>query len=163
MKYCFIDESGVAGRRDGRLFIVTIVIFDTLDEANSMREKIRDLKLRNNIPQDYEFHYSRNAKTKKELFVDFLNKERVTYKSFKAYEEWGEDSLIKIADAIARCLGKKEKFRIFMDDNPRLYVALRTAFKRRKVAARISQSKSKNDSLIQIADYFAGLASENRH
>ena len=67
MKYCFIDESGVASCRDGRLFIVTIVIFDTLDEANSMREKIRDLKLRNNIPQDYEFHYSRNAKTKKEL------------------------------------------------------------------------------------------------
>lgn len=163
MKYCFIDESGVASHRDGRLFIVAIVIFDTLDEANSMREKICDLKLRNNIPQDYEFHYSRNAKTKKELFVNFLDKERVTYKSFKAYEEWGEDLLIKIADVIAKYLGKKEKFRIFMDDNPRLYVALRIAFKRNKVTARISQSKSKNDSLIQIADYFAGLASENEH
>ena len=82
------------------------------------------------------------------------------HKAFGVNKSHEKDPSVEVADAIALYLGKKEKYRVFMDENPGLYATFRTAFKRNRVTARISQIKSKNDSLIQVADYFAGLASE---
>jgi hypothetical protein len=70
------------------------------------------------------------------------------------------DPLQGVASAIACFLRKSEKYRIFIDENPRLYASLRAAFKEKGIVARISQVKSKSESLIQVADYIAGIESK---
>lgn len=160
MIYCYIDESGAASRKDKRPFIVAMAIFGSLDEVNEMIEKIRVFKLKNNIPQDFEFHYSRNAKTKKDKFVKFVKKEVKEFDVFEASRDMSKDGYEELADMIALSLSNEEKYRFYIDENPRLQAVLKKAFKTYKKTVRISQTSSKNNELVQIADYIAGIASE---
>lgn len=80
MQYCFIDESGNPSLRDKKPFIVAVVILDSLSKVEQMKQIIMEFKRQNNIPQDYEFHYSRNAKTKKNLFMLFVERHFKKYK-----------------------------------------------------------------------------------
>ncbi|MDO4730099.1 MAG: DUF3800 domain-containing protein [Candidatus Saccharibacteria bacterium] len=163
MIYCYIDESGTASRKDKRPFIVAMAMFGSLDEVNEMIEKIRKFKLRNNIPQDFEFHYSRNAKTKKDKFVRFVRREVKEFDVFEASKDMAKDGYEELADMIACSLSANIKYRFYIDENPRLQAVLKKAFKTHRVAARITQTSSKNNEVIQIADYLAGIASEKRH
>lgn len=120
MIYCYIDESGTASRNDKRPFIVAMVIFGSLDEVNKMIEKIRAFKLKNNIPQDFEFHYSRNAKTKKDKFASFVRKEVKDFDIFEASKNIDKDGYEELADMITLSLSGEEKYRFYIDENPRL-------------------------------------------
>lgn len=160
MIYCYIDESGTASRKDKRPFIVAMAMFGSLDEVNEMIEKIRKFKLRNNIPQDFEFHYSRNAKTKKDKFVRFVRREVRSYRIFCVSKNDKSNPYKEVSDMIARCLWQDQKYRISIDKNPRLYEMLKNALKQTKVVAKVKEVNSKNEVLVQIADYLAGMASE---
>ena len=157
MIYCYIDESGTASRKDKRPFIVAMAMFGSLDEVNGMIEKIRKFKLRNNIPQDFEFHYSRNAKTKKDMFV---RREARSYRIFCVSKNDKSNPYKEVSDMIVRCLWQDQKYRISIDKNPRLYEMLKIALKQTKVVAKVKEVNSKNEALVQIADYLAGMASE---
>lgn len=160
MIYCYIDESGTASRKDKRPFIVAMAMFDSLDEVNKMIEKIRKFKLRNNIPQDFEFHYSRNAKTKKGKFVRFVRREVKDYKVLRVNKN-GDDLYLETARIIVSDFERNKKYVIRLDSNPQLFRALKVAVKERKIKAKISEGKSSNNFLIQVADYLAGIESEN--
>ena len=73
-----------------------MAMFSSLDEVNKMIEKIRKFKLRNNIPQDFEFHYSRNAKTKKDKFVRFVRREVKDYRVLRVNKN-GDDLYLETA------------------------------------------------------------------
>lgn len=160
MIYCYIDESGTASRKDKRPFIVAMAMFGSLDEVNKMIEKIRKFKLRNNIPQDFEFHYSRNAKTKKDKFARFVRREVKDYKVLRVNKN-GDDLYLETARILVSDFGRNKKYVIRLDSNPQLFRALKVAVKERKIKAKISEGKSSNNSLIQVADYLAGIESEN--
>ena len=160
MKYYFIDESGTVSLRDKRPFVVAMVIFDSLDKVYGMQEKIRRFRERNNIPQDYEFHYSRNAKVKKEKFTGFIKREVEKYRIFKVRKNGERDIYSGIVEMMVSCFSKQEKHNIRLDDNPQLFKALRTKLREEKVKAKIVQEESRRNDIIQIADYLAGIASE---
>lgn len=46
-----------------------------------------------------------------------------------------------------------------MDSNPNLFKAIKNALRERSIVAKISQEKSTNNALIQVADYIAGVTS----
>ena len=160
MIYCYIDESGTASRKDKRPFIVAMAMFGSLDEVNKMIEKIRKFKLRNNIPQDFEFHYSRNAKTKKDKFVRFVRREVKDYKVLRVNKN-GDDLYLETARILVSDFERNKRYVIRLDSNPQLFRALKVAVKERKIKAKISEGKSSNNFLIQVADYLAGIESEN--
>ena len=137
-----------------------MAMFSSLDEVNKMIEKIRKFKLRNNIPQDFEFHYSRNAKTKKDKFVRFVRREVNDYRIFEVNKVTSIDPYGEIADLIACYLSKGVKYNIRLDENHILFNKMRKALRSYKVSAKIGQTDSKKDVLVQIADYLAGIASE---
>jgi hypothetical protein len=137
-----------------------MVIFGSLDEVNGMIKKIRDFKLKNNIPQDFEFHYSRNAKTKKDKFARFVKREVKEVWIVKA-DKSGDDIYLGVARSIVDKFKKDEKYAMRLDSNPQLFRALKVAVKERKLKAKISEEESSKNSLIQVADYLAGMASEN--
>lgn len=160
MIYCYIDESGTASRKDRRPFIVAMAIFGSLDEVNEMIEKVWKFKLKNNIPKDFEFHYSRNAKTKKDKFVRLVKKE-VREVCIVRVNKNGEDVYLEVARSLVSKFNKDEKYVIRLDSNPQLFRALKVAVKERKIKAKISEEESGKNVLIQIADYLAGMESEN--
>lgn len=125
-----------------------------------MIKKIRDFKLKNNIPQDFEFHYSRNAKTKKDKFARFVKREVKEVWIVKA-DKSGDDIYLGVARSIVDKFKKDEKYAMRLDSNPQLFRALKVAVKERKLKAKISEEESSKNSLIQVADYLAGMASEN--
>lgn len=159
MQYCFIDESGNPSLRDKKPFIVAVVILDSLSKVEQMKQMIMEFKRQNNIPQDYEFHYSRNAKTKKNLFMLFVERHFKKYKTFVVTKKNSKDSLMEVADMIACYLNNDTKYRIIMDSNPNLFKAIKNSLRERGIVAKISQEKSTNNVLIQVADYIAGVAS----
>ena len=161
MIYCFIDESGNPSNKNSEPFYVAMVILASLDKVNEIKGKIRELKKRNNIPQDYEFHYSRNASRKRDLFLKFIDKNIEKYKVFRAEKKPGCNVLSDISDKIAGYLSSKEKYRIILDTNPQLTQKLKNALRKNRIIVKIAQEKSKNNELIQVADYIAGAASSN--
>ena len=54
----------------------------------------------------------------------------------------------------------EEKYNIRLDTNPKLFKALRTNLRSRKISAKLKQVESKGSSLIQVADYVAGIAAK---
>ena len=96
-------------------------------------------------------------------FVRFVRKEVKDFDVFEASKDIDNDGCEELADMIALSLSSKEKYRFYIDENPRLQAVLKKAFKTHKKTVRISQTSSRNNELVQIADYIAGIASEKRH
>lgn len=115
--------------------------------------------MQNGIPQDYEFHYSRNASTRKNLFLKFIRQNFANHKEFVVVKTNTKDVLVEVADMIACYLDKNNKYRIIMDVNPSLHKVVKMALKDAGIVAKMSQAKSTNTVLIQVADYLAGVAS----
>ena len=161
MIYCYIDESGSPSLKNEEPFFVAMVIFKTSEEAEEFKCKMREFRLRNNISQDYEFHYSRNASKRRNLFLDFISRNIENYEVFKVEKNSNDNVLPGIAKMIAETLSSDERYRIYLDNNPKLFGFLRKAIRSRKIVAKITQVNSKSESLIQVADYIAGAASNN--
>lgn len=161
MIYCFIDESGNPSTKNSEPFYVAMVFIASLDKVNEIKEKIRELKKRNNIPQDYEFHYSRNSLRKRDLFLGFIAKNIEKFKVFRTEKKPGRNVLSEVSNSMANYLSSKKRYRIILDTNPQLTQILKNALRKNKIIAKIAQEKSKNNELIQVADYIAGAASSN--
>lgn len=72
MIYCYIDESGNPSPKDGEPFYVAMIVVLSLREVERIQRAIKMFRLKNNIAQEYEFHYSRNASKRRKLFLGFI-------------------------------------------------------------------------------------------
>ena len=160
MKYCFIDESGNPSLNSPKPFVVAMVIFASLEEAEKYNDKIKDFRRINNIARDYEFHYSRNAAKNRDKFIIFIrdgidsDNVKTVILEKKANRNILHEAAVELSDYLA--IG--EKYNIRLDENPKLFSELRSAIRAKGITAKIVQVKSKNNDLIQVADYFAGMA-----
>src|SRR5713101_4433532 len=72
----FIDESGDAGFKlqggSTKFFVVTLVIFDSHDEALKADQRIDLLRAELNLRKEFEFHFSKLDKTRREAFLTAL-------------------------------------------------------------------------------------------
>lgn len=160
MKYCYIDESGNPSPKNNKPFIVGMVVLESLEEVEMIQEKIKQLKEENGIARDYEFHFSRNASSKKDIFILFIEKNIKSYSIFEAQKSNSMDTYFSIADMVASSLSKDEKYNIRLDTNPKLFKALRKSLRGNGISAKLTQVQSKNNDLIQVADYIAGIAAK---
>jgi len=158
MKYCYIDESGNPKIKDARPFIVGMVVFDSLDAVDEAIREIEAFRRRNNIANDYEFHFSRNSSKNKNRYRKFIEKSGFNTKAFIIKKRPNQDSYNTAANEIVEYLDSNVAYNVRIDSNPLLFKALRTAFRARKIRAKITQVNSKNNDLIQVADYVAGAA-----
>ena len=161
MIYCYIDESGNPSPKDGEPFYVAMVVVLSLGEVERIQCAIKMFRLKNNIAQEYEFHYSRNASKRRKLFLEFIVENIGKYEVFRVEKSSKDNVLPRMADMIAKSLNSSEKYRIYLDNNPKLFGFLKKSCRSRKIVAKITQINSKNESLIQVADYIAGAASNN--
>lgn len=160
MKYCFVDESGNPSPKNRSPFVVALVILDSIEEVSILEKKIIDLKIKNRIPMEYEFHFSRNALPRKNLFLDFIKKNVHDYYAFIAEKTNSIKIYEEISMQIVSRMSVEEKYNIRLDTNPKLFKALRTNLRSRKISAKLKQVESKGSSLIQVADYVAGIAAK---
>ena len=131
----------------------------SFEEVADIDRKISQLKKDNNISQEYEFHFSRNTNKRKNLFIKFLKESKIKYRVFRVEKTERGDALQEIAEMIVGCLSKDEKYSLWLDTNPQLYRALNKARKEMGAKIKISQTNSRNNNLIQVADYVAGISS----
>lgn len=131
------------------------------EEAEKVKNKIREFRSKNNISLDYEFHYSRNASKRRNLFLDFIAKNIKRYEVFSVEKGISDSVLYEIANIIAEGLESGKRYRIYLDNNPKLFGFLKKAARSKKITVKITQVNSKSESLIQVADYIAGAASNN--
>ena len=160
MLYVFLDESGSSSiKNGGRFFFVAAVLFGSLEDAIAMQEKIDSLKKANSLPRDYEFHFSRNAPKNKNLFVEFIKREKIDHRIFKIVKEKGkvciQNAALEVAGYLEQ-LGKDVYIRL--DSNPIIFDTLRRSLRGKSIKVKIIEVKSKNNNLVQLADYFAGMA-----
>lgn len=159
MKYVFVDESGTPTIKDSRPFIVAVVIMASFEEVADIDCKISQLKKDNNISQEYEFHFSRNTNKRKNLVIKFLKESKIKYRVFRVEKAEKGDALQEIAEMIVGYLSKNERYSLWLDTNPQLYRALNKTRKEMGAKIKISQTNSRNNNLIQVADYIAGISS----
>jgi hypothetical protein len=131
----------------------------SFEEAADIDRKISQFKKDNNISQEYEFHFSRNTNKRKNLFIKFLKESKIKYRVFRIEKTERGNALQEIAEMIVGCLSKDEKYSLWLDANPQLYRALNKARKEMGAKIKISQTNSRNNNLIQVADYIAGISS----
>ena len=158
MKYIFIDESGSSSIKNGGLYyFVATVFFDSIEDVEEALNKIDVFKTENNIPVEYEFHFSRNAVKNKNKFSRFIADSNFSYKVFRIEKRIGGNPIHEAAAAIINSLTVEYTYNIRLDSNPILFHELRKILRERKIKAKITEVKSKNNTLIQVADYLAGI------
>ena len=161
MIYCYIDESGSPSRKNEEPFFVAMAIFRASEEVEDFKYKMEKFRLKNNISRDYEFHYSRNASKRRNMFLDFISKNIENYEVFRVEKGSNDNALSEISSMIAEVLSSNERYRIYLDNNPKLFGFLKKAIRSKNIIAKITQVNSKSEGLIQVADYIAGAASNN--
>lgn len=81
-----IDESGDAGMKLGKgsspFFCVIAVIFTDSLDADACDRAIDELRRKMQLPNDYEFHFSKNSESIRTRFFKHIGPERFSYHAF---------------------------------------------------------------------------------
>ena len=163
----FLDESGAPGRatKPNDYFVVSLVIFTDKATCNQAIDKIEHLRASLNLPGDYEFHCSRNANRVQNAFIELLSHLDFSFItiSLRKDEQGDKATNIEIAERLIEKLSKfSQSMRIEMDTNPRLYDRLRKEIRKRGLAGmNVRERKSKNNQLIQVADYIVNISAKH--
>lgn len=178
----FIDESGDTGRKiqqgSSEFFTVGVVIFDDNDEALRCDQAISSLREEMSKPQDFEFHFTENSKRVKAKFIELISRFNFYYlavsinkdpakltgegfnhpKSFYKYacglvlmnaSQYLHEANIKIDKSGNRL------FQGELSKNNRQKIDGRSGSKIKK----FKSENSKNNNLLQLADYITGIVS----
>jgi len=161
----YMDESGEPGvaNNDNDYLVVSLVVFESREVADKCSASIDRLRVRLNLPDNYEFKFSRNSNKVKNAFTALmvnLNFRTITvairkndFKKTASYARLAE----YITDEVeSSCPG----IRILQDKNPILHKELNTLFKKSRVGLSIKMAHSHSDNLLQLADYITGLSAK---
>lgn len=164
MRYGYLDESGAPGvaRCAGDCLLVSLVVFESKEARDKSIEAIEALRKRLKLPEDYEFHCSRNSARPQTEFLKMLSgldfrfiTVAIRKDDFKKTASYARLAKLIIAEI-------KERFpemKIEMDSNPMLYAELRKRMRAEKMSGiKIRERDSKNSSLVQVADYVANIS-----
>lgn len=156
--YGYMDEAGVPGVKkfEGDYLCLAIIIFPSVAKKDEAEKIIKEKRKNLNLKSDYEFHYSRNSTlVKKEFSKVVKNIECKSYiVKIKKTTNKKDASYKVLAQKLFKKLEKDySNLKVFMDENPALLKELKLASKEFSIKCTIRQVKSKNNDMIQIADY----------
>lgn len=174
----FIDECGDSGLKIGkgssRYFIIALVVFDDNEEALACDTRIELLKRELGWSQDSEFHFHRNSKRIREIFLREVSRYNFFYYGVvinkdprKLYGEGfkNKSSFYKYACGLVFQNAKEtlEDSIVVVDSSgslefkKRLSKYLKNKFNgNKRVIKKVKMQRSESNNLIQLADYVAG-------
>ena len=173
----FMDESGDTGfkfnKTSSRFFVLTIVIFDSLEAAEKANDAIKDLRGELKLSEKSEFKFSTGTTSKvKANFLQKLSKHDFRYraividKTVLAKKEANPvDSLyMLVADQLfLRAEGHITNAALFVDRTTFAFVQKFNTYLRRrlntdthKLLGNIKHKDSKGNNLLQLADMVCG-------
>lgn len=173
----FMDESGDTGfklnRVSSRYFVLTAVIFDSLEAAEKANEAVKEVRKELKRSESLEFKFSTGTNDRaKELFLRKLSRCEFRYRSVvidkKLLMQREPDPKESIYMLVADQLFLRAKSRIknatvfvdlitksFVQDfNKYLRIRLNTDIE--KLIGEIKHKNSKNNNLLQLADMVCG-------
>ena len=160
----YLDESGSPGKatKINDYFVISLVLFENDLARQQAIDDINNLRIDLNLPEDYEFHCSRNTNRVQNAFVDTLSRLDFSFITIALKKDkYGKTATnIEIAEKLIEELVKYcQKVKIEMDTNPRLHDRIRREIRKRGlVGINVRERKSKNNQLIQIADYVVNIS-----
>lgn len=165
--YGYLDESGAPGKatRSNDFLLLCLVIFSSKKLRDDAILGIRNLRRELKLPDDFEFHCSRNSAKIKDAFFKFLA--GVDFKIIRVIIQ--KDSSSKTASysrissmMITEIQNKYQEIKIEMDSNPSLYAHLRRRIRERGLSGiKLRERNSRHVDLIQVADYIANITAKN--
>ena len=79
----FVDESGDTGLKDvdgsTRYFVITLIVFETLEAAEELSRRIDLLRQELHLPARYEFHFFKTKSIIRRAFLAAASRGRFTY------------------------------------------------------------------------------------
>lgn len=174
----FMDESGDTGfqfsRLSSKFFVLTIVIFDDLLDAEKANEGIKELRKELKLPESLEFKFSTGTSNKvKHAFLQKLSKYNFRYRSVvidktilaKREPLNPKDSLyMLVADQLfLRAEDRIKNASVFVDritksfvDDFNVYLKRRLNTRLEKIIGRMKHQDSRSNNLLQLADMVCG-------
>lgn len=160
----YLDESGAPGKatKQNDYFVVSLVIFKNRATRDNAINEVGYLRTALNLPDDYEFHCSRNTNKVQSAFIKLLSHLDFSFITVALKkDEYGKRATnIEIAERLIGELTElHQEIKIEMDTNFRLHDRLRKEIRKRGLTGvSIRECKSKGNQLIQIADYIANIS-----
>jgi len=176
----FMDESGDTGFKlktaSSRFFVLTIVIFDNLEDAEQANQSIKELRTELKFSNRKEFKFSTGTSNKfKAAFLQKLSQQNFRYRSIvidkaklaKINPKDPEDSLYMLVtdQLFLRAQDRIKNASLFVDrtaQSKKFIQRFNTYLKRklntdiRKVLGEVRHKDSKNNNLLQLADMVCG-------
>jgi hypothetical protein len=173
----FIDESGDTGFKfkegSSHYFIIVLVVFEDLDQANLCEQRIKQLKTELGKQQNWEFHFKTNSHKIKEKFLNavmpynffyygiVIDKQRMSGTAFEnkdVFYQYAcglvfENAKEKLNDAIVLIDGSGNDG--FKKDLSK-YLKQKTNDYSKQVIKKVKMQSSHSNDLLQLADYVAG-------
>ncbi len=169
--FIFIDESGDPGNQNlqgsSKFFILSMVIFGNELDAKSCNESIE--KLKKSMTWKGEFHFKRNSKEVRKIFLKVISKHNFTYYSVVINKK----SPMNKADFYGHSIEilfkmAKEKLKrstIVFDESGsndfRKFISKvlrqRLNLSDKSLIKKIRVQRSSGSNLIQVADYISGI------
>lgn len=174
----FMDESGDTGfkfsKTSSRFFVLVIIIFDSLADAEKANEAVKEIRKELKLPENFEFKFSTGTSDKyKKAFLQKLSKFNFRYRTVivdkailaKQNPIYPKDSLYMIvADHLfLRAESRMKNASIFIDrisksfvDDFNGYLRKRLNTNIEKIIGRLKHQDSKSNNLLQLADMVCG-------
>ena len=161
----FLDESGAPGKAMNKndYLLLSLVIFDSEEYLWYVERLVANLREKLKLPENYEFHCSRNSTHVQREFVKLLSEIDFSFIviAIKKDNCARTASFDKIAKLLIREIcARFDSLKIEMDSNLTLYHGLRKIIRERSLKSiKLRQNKSHSSAYLQIADYIANISS----
>jgi len=174
----FMDESGDTGfqfsKLSSKFFVLTIIIFDDLGDAEDANEGIKKIRKELKLPENFEFKFSTGTSNKvKTAFLQKLSKHNFRYRSvvidktilFRREPLHPKDNLYKLVaeQLFLRAEPRVKNASVFIDritksfvDDFNVYLKRRLNTRLEKIIGRMKHQDSKSNNLLQLADMVCG-------
>ena len=166
MVFGYIDESGAPGvatyHKD--CLAVSLILFESEETRNKSIAAIENLLGKLHLPDDYEFHCSSNSARPQAEFLKLISSLDFRFITVVIHKNDFKKtaSYVRISKLVMDEIEKRfSEIKIEMDSNPTLYTEFRKSIRERKLKdIKIRERNSKNNRLIQVADYVVNISSK---
>lgn len=165
MFYGYVDESGSPGVAVNRndFFVVSMVVFETEDEAMKASQAIDRLRSNLRLKKTYEFHCSRNTNFAQKGMLKLMGRLNFRFMTVALRKtNIKKDASYKLAaDLLTEEINAHRRtIKIELDSNPMLAKALKKALNQLGLKCPAREVDSCKSNLIQLADYVVNLSAK---